>query len=118
MHPALKLRAKHEDAAFARRGAESYCCRQTAVALRQAKFRDFLEHGYYLPHGRSPWRQPSRGGGDRPLPQGPATRLATGARGHHTNRTPPYCAAIMPIACGVRGAERAAVAKSRRKIAS
>jgi hypothetical protein len=39
-------------------------------------------------------------------------------RGHHTNRTPPYCAAIMSIACGVRGAERAAVAKCRRKIAS
>jgi hypothetical protein len=39
-------------------------------------------------------------------------------RGHHTNRTPPYCAAIMPIACGVRKAERAAVAKCRRKIAS
>src|SRR5271163_1803305 len=37
-------------------------------------------------------------------------------RGHHTNRTPPYCAAIMPIACGVRGAEPAAVAKCRRKI--
>jgi hypothetical protein len=45
-------------------------------------------------------------------------KARTGARGHHTNRTPPYCAVIMPIACGVRGAERAAVAKCRRKIAS
>jgi hypothetical protein len=53
MQAALEPRAEHKDATLARRAACGQRCWQAAVRLRQAKFRDFLEHGMTLRANRT-----------------------------------------------------------------
>ena len=60
MRAAVEPRAENKYTAFAGRAAGGDHCRQAAVRLRQAKFRDFLEHKSIPPreeNGRGPGQQ-------------------------------------------------------------
>ena len=56
MRAAVEPRAEHKDTAFAGRAAGGDHCRQATVRLRQAHFRDFLEHKFLSTARRKPAR--------------------------------------------------------------
>src|SRR5215472_9756518 len=54
MRAAVEPRAERKDTAFARRTASGDHCREATVRLRQAQFRDFLEHKFLSSARRKP----------------------------------------------------------------